>query len=306
MGLFRGKKKEELGRRPQLMEGQNGYLFRRSRTLIGSISSEVKAAAEPSSNLQSPRLKAHRLKQHQRAMGITLFASLMIIAGLGWMIGQYVRLPTEPRYEQAVFRMPDATAYLRTVDEYFVSHPTERFLFHLDGQRLTKFVHEKHPEVGEVVISKQGVVSFDVVFQLRQPVAVWQSGGREVFVDKDGEVFYKNFFQSPDVTVEDQSGIDPQDIETVASNRFISFMGRLVDAVNDQRIGMVKTVVIPKGTTRQIDIKLEGRQYVIKTHIDRMPKTQAADIAAAIRYVDARKIKPAYLDARIAGKAYYR
>jgi hypothetical protein len=81
MGLFKVKKQQEAGRRPQLMEGQNDYLFRRSRTLTGSVSSEVRAAAEAASHLQSPRLKTHKLKQHRRGIAGSLVVVALLIGG---------------------------------------------------------------------------------------------------------------------------------------------------------------------------------------------------------------------------------
>lgn len=309
MRLFAPKPKPEVrSRQPQLMAGQGEYLFRRSRTLVGSASSDVRAAAEtPSAHLQSSRLKAHHLRRHRRGIAASLMVSLGIVFTLAWLLGQYVQIPADVRYSQAIARTPQPQAYLSAMQDYFAMRPTERFLFNLDQAALTAYVNSKHPEVGEVTVGKGGVLpEYEVEVRLREPVAVWRAGGREVFVDREGEVFFQNYFDSPGVTVEDQSGIDPESVGTLASNRFISFMGQLVDAINAEGVGPVETVIIPKGTARQIDIKLKGQPYIIKTHIDRQPAVQAADVAAAVRHVITKGIRPEYLDVRVAGRAFYR
>jgi hypothetical protein len=55
-----------------------------------------------------------------------------------------------------------------------------------------------------------------------------------------------------------------------------------------------------------VDIYLSGREYPIKTHIDRHPFVQASDVVGAIRYIETHGISPVYVDARVEGKAFYR
>ena len=75
---------------------------------------------------------------------------------------------------------------------------------------------------------------------------------------------------------------------------------------NASGAGVVESVDLPPNSTRQVDIKLKDRNYIIKTNVDRDPAGQAADIVNTLRYIDAKGIVPAYLDIRVSSKAFYR
>jgi hypothetical protein len=107
------------------------------------------------------------------------------------------------------------------------------------------------------------------------------------------------------VVVKDQSGISP-DAGAVASNRFLHFLGRVVSLTNASGMTKVNGVIIPPNTTREVDLQLEGRGFVVKTLLDRDPAAQTTDILNMLKYVDAKGIKPQYIDVRIAGKAFYK
>ena len=65
-------------------------------------------------------------------------------------------------------------------------------------------------------------------------------------------------------------------------------------------------VVIPRGSIRYVEIYLAGRAYPFKAQITREPEGQAADIAAMVRYLDSRNIRPSYVDCRVEGRAYWK
>jgi hypothetical protein len=144
---------------------------------------------------------------------------------------------------------------------------------------------------------------------VRQPVVGWEVGGGQYFVDDEGVSFTKNYFTSPNVSVEDQSGITPerQDGVAIASNRFLSFLGRIVGLTESTSTGVVEKVTIPAGIgSRSIEVRLEGRGYPIRVHIDRDPAAQVEDMRRAIEHFDAGGRTPEYIDVRIEGKAFYR
>jgi hypothetical protein len=80
----------------------------------------------------------------------------------------------------------------------------------------------------------------------------------------------------------------------------------MVDVVNSNGQGKVTSIVIPSNETREIDIKLQGRNYTIRTNIDRDPLQQAQDIKNALSWFDQRKVTPQYIDARVSGKVFYK
>ena len=287
------------------MVGQNDYVFRRSRTLTGSISPEVAVSAANRGQLKTDRLKLHELKAHQRML-LRMFAGvLLIIICLSFLIANFIMTPKIVAPQPGTSK-PTAKIYQDTMYAYFGDHPLERFGFLLDQFTLEAQLKHEHAEVAGLVIQHDwygGNVRVNLFF--RQPLLVWRTGGKQFYVDSQGIAFTYNHFSEPTVAVTDQTGLPPGQSGVVASTRFIRFLGRMVSAVNDYKKGRVVAVVIPP-STREIDLKLEGRDYPIKTNSDRDPLQQAEDLANALTRLDQRGIKPQYVDLRVAHKAYYK
>lgn len=68
-------------RQPKTDIAEQGFAFRRSRTLTGTASSNVHTVNESNSQLKSHRLKEHELKKHRRILGIGLLG-LVALSGL--------------------------------------------------------------------------------------------------------------------------------------------------------------------------------------------------------------------------------
>ncbi|HSE61514.1 MAG TPA: hypothetical protein VLA88_04435 [Candidatus Saccharimonadales bacterium] len=298
------KKKNEPTRQPRLLEGQNDYVFRRSRTLTGSISNEVTASVEHRGHLKTDRLKLHELKAHRRSLLRLLGVVLLIIAGLTFLVANFVITPSVVAGQPG--NQPDTHTYQQTILHYFDDHPMQRFGFMLEASALQTKLKSDHPEIANTTVSRSwygGNVQVSLFF--RQPLLVWRTGAKQFYVDAQGIAFSYNHFSEPTVSVTDQTGLPPNHSGAVASTRFIRFLGRMVGALNDYKKGNVAAIIIPP-STREIDLKLEGRDYPIKTNSDRDPLQQAEDIANALTFLDTHTIKPQYVDARVAHKAFYK
>ncbi|HSW81132.1 MAG TPA: hypothetical protein VLG40_01930 [Candidatus Saccharimonas sp.] len=303
MKLF--KKKQKQARQPQLMAGQNEYVFRRSRTLTGTASPEIAVSAAKRGQLKTDRLKLHELKAHRRKLMRLLGVVLLLIACLVFLIANFIVSPQLAATQRGVHQ-PDYAAYQKSIDTYFGDHPLERFGFLLDGANLATSLKHDHPELLALSVMRDwygGNVRIGLSF--RQPLLVWHIGAKQFYVDSEGLAFTYNHFAEPTVTVTDQSGLPPDQSGAVASTRFIRFLGQMVAAVNTYKKGLVTSVIIPP-STREIDLKLQGRDYPIKTNSDRDPLQQAEDIANALTWLDQRGIKPQYLDLRVTHKAFYK
>jgi hypothetical protein len=299
------KKKQEKTRRPQLMAGQNDYVFRRSRTLTGSASPEVAASAQRLSQLKTDRLKLHELLAHRRHVVRVLLGTLVMCGLLGFLVVNFVINPQMGNGQLGV-RQPDIELYRQSVYRYFNDRPLERFGFLLRQQDLETDMKRHHPELASLTVHRDwygGNVGVTLYF--RQPLVGWRVNGQQFYVDAQGTAFNYNHFAEPSVAVTDKSGLPTGQEGIVASTRFIRFLGRMVGALNDYKVGRVVEVVLP-ASTREIDLKLEGREYPIKTNSDRDPLQQAEDVAFALRYFDDRGIKPQYIDLRVAHKAFYK
>ncbi len=282
-----------------------GYAFRRSRTLTGTTSDNVTAGAEARSQLKTARLQVHELHRLRRHIVQALAGvSLVIVIG-SFVLASYIP-GAQLRYTQSS-STPDASAYQQAILGYFGKHPLERFNFMTNVSQLANDVEKAHPEVLSLGIDRGfSGSSVQFVLQFRRPILAWETGGQKFYVDDKGVAFQYDHFHGAYVSVSDKSGISPSVTGgAVASNGFISFLGKMVGAVNAGSRGKVADVVIP-ASTREVDLKLQGRGYPIKTHTDRDPLAQAQDILSALKWFDDKKITPQYIDVRVAGKAYFK
>ncbi len=279
-------------------------VFRRSRTLTGSVSSRVRAANEDGSHLRSPRLHEHDLRSRRRKISGILVASLGVAAGLVWLLDQLIVTPSI-HYQPATAHA-DTARYTTIVEKYFNDRPLERFQFVLNPNTFSAYMVEEAPELSSAVITgSEGLASHDVLLGVRQPIALWQINDRHYYVDGSGVSFERNLLSAPRISVKDETGLPATSQQIVASTKMMRFIGRVVDVVS-ARIAPVDEVVIPPATLKEVDIIVKNRPYRIRLNIDRDPVEQANDVIATLQHLDARAISPQYIDARVSGRAFYK
>lgn len=303
MKLF--KRSQDRPREPRLDGEASGYVFRRSRTLTGTTSTKVTVGAAQRSQLKTARMQVHDLHVLRNRILKILGVLLVCIAIVGYGVVGYIG-SFNFQYPQPG-GAPKTAGYQKTLQDYFAKHPLERFGFAINQKQLTSDLQTAHPEINGLDITKQwygGDVAFVVTF--RRPILVWETDGKRFYVDSQGVAFEYDHFGGRYVAVSDQSGIPPATTGgAVTSNRFINFLGKMVGAVNGGGKGSVADVIIP-AATREIDLKLQGRGYLIKTQTDRDPLQQAQDIVNALTWFDTRKVTPQYIDVRTPNKAFYK
>lgn len=298
-------KKDATRRKPSLMQGQDSYIFRRSRTITGTKSADVTASASARGQFKTERIKLMELREHRRKILHFLGGVLVASGVLAFLVVNFIVSPPVS-FSQPGNHQPNGGAYQETIYRYFDDHPFERFGFMLRAAELEVHVLEAHAEVAAVQVHREwygGDTQFSV--QFRQPLLAWKTGASQFYVDAHGVAFTYNHFAEPTLLVTDQSGITPDETGVVASTRFIKFLGQIVGAVNGYGLGEVESIIIP-AATRQIDLKLKGREYIIKTNTDRDPLQEAEDIAHALRFFDRKNVKPEYVDVRVPHKAFYK
>lgn len=298
-------KKDASRRNPHLMQGQESYIFRRSRTITGTKSADVTASAPTRGQFKTDRIKLIELRQHRRQIFKFLGGVVLAICLLAFLVVNFIVTPAIT-IAQTGLRQPVTGTYQHTMSKYFDDHPFERFGFMLRQPEIESYMVRNHSEILAFDIARDwygGNAQFSVTF--RQPLLAWKVGAKQFYVDAQGVAFTYNHFGEPAVAVTDQSGIPPDESGVVASTRFIQFLGQIVAAVNNYGLGEVESVIIPPAA-RQVDIKLKGRDYIIKTNTDRDPLQEAEDIAHALTYFDQKKIRPQYVDVRVAHKAFYK
>lgn len=282
------------------------YAFRRNRTLTGSMASSVESANVTSSQFRSPRMHAHDLRRHRRRLGFVLSCVVLAVACVAYLLFNFIALPKVVGLPSGA-KPQDASVYEGLIQDYFHEYPADRLAFLTKADRLTDYMQRNGaPEVRDVNSDTQfvgaGVSEFTLA--MRTPVVAWRTGDTDMFVDRTGVAFSRNYGTPPSVEVVDKSGIRVDDNQVLASNRFLGFIGRVVGAMADQGYDVTQ-VEIPAGVTRQVDVHIEGVSYPIKLSVDRPTREQAEDAARAVRHMEKYAINPKYLDVRVSGKAYF-
>lgn len=312
---MRWKKQKDAGpRRRQLSEerianekrqGTAGReLFRRNRTLVGSSSSTVSSAAEFDADLRSPRAHVHHLTAHRRRLGTILAIVLLASMFLLWLLYEFTAsVQVNPTASSIVLQKD---RYEKIIDNYFAIHPIERLRPLINTDELNNYIKREAPEVSSVKVSgAAGFATGQFDLELRKPIAGWLIGNTQYFVDDDGIAFQTNYFGQPAVKIIDQSGVPQTAGTTVASSRFLQFVGRSVAIA--RTYGMtVEQAIIPSGTTRQIELRISGHDYPIKLSLDRPVGEQVEDMQRAVAYMDSKQLKPQYIDVRVSSRAYYK
>ncbi len=306
-------KRDETPRRRQLnankaaeqkAEQAGKTLFRRNRTLVGSLSPSVSSASELQGDLRSPRAHVHHLTAHRRRLTSILLVVVVSAGVLTWLLYEFTAGITVVPDRSSIIVQQDR--YKHAINDYLGMHPIERLRFVLNEDQLTKYLHQAVPEVEAVTVSgSAGFATSQFNMTFRQPIAGWLIGSKQYYVDKYGVAFQQNYFDQPSVKIIDQSGVPQTTGTAVASGRFLRFVGRTVDLARAGGL-TVEQAIIPIGTTRQVEIKVTGRAYPIKLSLDRPVGEQVEDMQRAIAYFDSKQQSPQYIDVRVSGKAFYR
>lgn len=299
----RGKKHKEPVRRshvqPQSDEAGFDMASYRRGTTLNSFKSN-----EPT---QSERQRLKRLRALRRRMAVVLAAIVvLLVLGLS-LLSQFTgSISTVVATDSNIVLSDDDIDRYRTiVDKYFADNSFERFGFARRNSVLLQYVMNEAPEVSAIKISPSGIASGKVEVTVRQPVAMWINGNQTDFVDSDGVVFDRNYYATPSIAIEDNSGVQ-LDGGVATSSSFLSFVGKTAVALSEQEGLQVERVVIPQGSARYVEFYLTGRNYPFKAQITRDATSQAHDIAVMTRYIDSHGISPQYVDCRVEGKAYWK
>lgn len=283
---------------------QQRYAFRRNRTLTGSLSTDVDSAGSSSSaQLKSPRVHAHDLAQQRRRLGVVLSAAVMAAIILSILVSQFTATATV-RSREAAIKL-DAS-YAGIIEGYLKAQPIERLRFALNLDNLNKYVQAQAPEVAQVQLDGSaglGVSAFIVT--VRTPIAGWTIGTTQQYVDRTGTAFERNYMDAPQVQIVDDSGVRATAGQAVASDSFLSFVGRVVGLAGASGYVVTK-VTIPEGTARQIALSIKDVPYLVKLSVDRPAGEQVEDMARSIRWLASEGQTPEYLDVRVSGRAFYR
>lgn len=285
-------------REPRASELDTTSQFRRNRTLSG-------VRRESLVETGSPRKKVHDLTQRRRRVGSIFLLVLLGCVVLTLLITQLTARVVVTSSSTALTGPLDTEKYQQIINDYLGIHPVARLRFILNETELSEYATIIAPEIKSIKqVGSENTVDTHFAITFRQPLAGWQINNRQYYVDDHGVVFEKNYYEAPTVQIIDESGISPEQGSTVASNRLLSFVGRVVALAKDGGFEVTQAI-LPTGTTRQLEVKLKDVNPRIKLSIDRGAGEQVEDMIRALNYLSARGQQPQYIDVRVPGRAIY-
>lgn len=291
--------------RPAAANDQRQNLFQRNRTLTGSTSNQL-SATHHQTDLESPRTHVHNLALRRRKIGTVLLVVLGVATLLLWLLTQLTARVVVDVSDTTISRPVDTAVYVKAINDYLGVNPFSRLRFAMDQSNLSAYLSQTLPEVAGV--TQNGLVAIgetDFTVVMRKPVAGWKIDTKQYFVDAKGVAFERNYYGDPAVQIVDNSGITLQQGTTVASNRFLAFVGNIVTLSKDSGY-TVTQAMLPAGTTRQLEIRLKDVTPIVRLSIDRPAGEQVEDMSRALGYFISRGQSPEYIDVRVSGKAFYR
>lgn len=285
---------------------QQSSQYRRGRTMAGSTKSRLKGADTGALKTATPREKVHQLSYIRRKVGGVLSVVLVVSIVLLVIIWQFSAKADVNIQPSVAVASASIEKYQKDIEAYLSHNPVQRLRFNLDEQNLSEHVVRHNPEVARV--SQEGfkalaTTSFSV--KMRQPIVSWQVDSTQYYVDAEGVSFTKSVYDPPSVTIVDNSGVRHTAGTAIASERFLSFVGRAVSLAQQNNL-VVQKVNIPAGTSRQVSFEIKGVSYPVILSIDRYPGEQVEDALRAVNYFKRQQKSPAYVDVRVKGKAFFR
>lgn len=310
MKLFKPKqqsspRRRQFEQRQPVTETEDSSVFRRGRTLTGSASSLVRTSNEGQADLKSSRVQMHELKQKRRRLFALLAIVSGLVVGLYLLMSQFTAYPITQASPDPSMRLDET--YSKAIGKYLNDHLGERWRFMTNMGRLTEYVQTIAPEVEMITLNGSpgfGKSLFTITF--REPIASWNIGNNELYVDGDGVPFQRSYFGSPSLRIDDQSGMTTTlSGQSVVSNRFMSYIGQVIGTAKTKGY-TVQTIVIPAGMTRQVQVYIKDIPYPIKFSSDRPAREGVDDMAQAIQWMQSHQLTPEYIDVRVKNKVFYR
>lgn len=321
MGIFKKKETDVPNRRRNsgldsvnADSSSRSDVFRRGRTIVGKITSINDESATGGLNpgrdslqVNSSRTHVHHLSIKRRKLSGLLIIALLNVVLLWILVNNFTATVIIGTSNLDITRPINESKYSKTINAFLDTNPLARISVLLDSTLLNDYVIAEHPEVQD--ISRQGNTlkpgETDFVMTFRKPVAGWKMKEKQYYVDSKGVSFEVNYFSEPTVQIVDSSGISPQSGVAIASKRFLGFVGRVVSLSRANGFEVTQAV-LPKNTTRELDIYFKGRESYVKLNVDRGVGEQIEDMVNAFKYFTTKNQTPKYIDVRVSNKAFYR
>jgi len=308
--MFRRKNKEQAdqnnGRRVPLRPGQASpnptFSYYASRT----TTSGERAMREQNRPVASDSKAPRRLSLTAR-LPLSLLLVIAVVCAVKLLL-----LGTDPKViilgkntVSATYVQPSGV-YEAAAQKVLRSSVANRVKLTASLSSTARSLEQQFPELSAVSVTLPLVGNRPIVYaEVAQPSVLLQSTSGTYALNKSGLVLARITTQPAGVPMlVDQSGVVPQPGKQFLPSSTISF----VQTMHYQLTAAGHTVanfVLPRGNTYELDVRLDGKPFVIRCNIESDALVQSGAAIGTLQQLGATT-PTSYIDVRVPGRVYYK
>lgn len=312
-----------LGRTPKATGGQGGERRQVRRTGSNPAFSYYTARSDaPSSRLRDEQMRGLDQKTPQKGQGgkkyLTLptsFAQLplwILLAVAVACVGKVLFLSTSPKI--ILLGSSDVTApyvqpaevYAKAAHKLLATSITNSTKITANTDGIATRLMSEFPELSSVSVALPLVSNRPVIYaQIARPSVMLQNGHGNYALNKNGLVLAKLHTVPGTVpAVADQSDRQPTPGMQFLPSSTVQFIQTIAYQLNAGGL-KVSGYVLPPQTPYELDVRLQGQQYIVRYNLQADAATQAGATAATLQKIGVAT-PGEYLDVRVPGRVYYK
>lgn len=248
--------------------------------------------------------KRRRLQLRSLASRLPL---ILVVVAVGLLLFKVLTLSSSPRVVvvgQDASYIQESGVYAQAAQKLLATSKLNAFKPTADLNGVAKRLQTEFPELQTVSITAPLVGSKPIVYVMpAQSGILLQVGDTSYAVNGSGVVLAEVADPSKPqgIRVIDQAGVQPVPGKRILPASTISFLQRF--GYQLQAKGQaVDSMTLPAANPYEVDVRLTGKPYFVKTNVQGNPVEQAGTVLAV-----QNQVSPAeYLDVRVPGRVYYK
>lgn len=176
----------------------------------------------------------------------------------------------------------------------------------VNTESVSSGLKSEFPELEDVSMSIPLVSNRPVIYvQPAVPSVILQSLSGNYALGSSGDVLTRAKTLPSDVPlIVDQSSLTPKLGKQVVPSSTISFVHAVAYQFSAAHL-TISTFVLPSGSPYELDVRLEGRPYVIRFNLEEDALTQSGAAIATVQQLGGT-VPANYIDVRVPGRVYYK
>lgn len=202
--------------------------------------------------------------------------------------------------------MQPATTYETAAQKLLASSITNRTKLTVNLNGTANALERQFPELQAVSVTLPLIGNRPIVYvQAAQPSVILQSGHGNFALNKSGLVLARAATVPSGVPlVVDQTGVAPRPGQHFLAGSTISFMETVAYQLTAAKIP-IATYVLPAHSPYEIDIRLEGKPFVVRCNLQSDALVQSGAVIATLEHLGATT-PGSYVDVRVPDRVYYK